>query len=277
VNLFIQKYWRKEEQHEKQFKQKTIKNRKDVKMRKVLNVLLSLFIIFAFIVAVAPDAMAKKDHRNHHEQKLHGKVHGDNNAREEIILPNVYSYWWNNNGIPVVEVSISNLNYPVEIYKNGVYLDTLFPPTAKIGDNSKLVLVNELRARIPVNAAGVYNIEVRVNVTKRLYIEFSNQVDIPTIEAYLSGVSLNGDVVNIKYNLYPLFENVTEGNHVEVEIDGMIIGTGQVVKNSWGQLEFDIAVSPDTYHVYIMGYRETTLKIIETGVTMDISPYYWTL
>jgi hypothetical protein len=250
-------------------------------MKKVLTFILSVFVIFAFIVTTAPDALAKNPGKDYHEKKLPGKVRGNPNG-EAIDNPYVHTYWWNNNGSAMIEIFIGELNssYSADIYKDGSYLDTLYPPQSEIGNDGNLALVNELRARIPINASGTYDIEIRINVTKdkKLYIEFSNQIYIPPIEAYFAGVVLNGDSINLKYNLYPLFEDVAEGDNVEVNIDGALAGIGQVVKGSWGQLEVSIPIiSLDYYNMNIIGFRDTTLTVVETGVTTIIKAYYWPL
>lgn len=247
-------------------------------MKRISVITLCLFIIIAFIATTAPDALAKNPNKDHHKTQLHGKVHGNADGTK-IEIPNVWTYWWNNNGSATIEVSLEGLeeDYTADVFINGSYFGTLYPPTADIAD-SNFVLVNEVRTRISVFEPGQYNVEIRVNVTKnkKLFLEFSNQLYIPPIEAYFAGVILNGDSVDLKYNLYPLFEDVVAGDQIEVSIDGVVIGTGQVVIGSWGQLEVSIpVVSFEYYQMYITGFRDTTLTVVGSGISIDIKAYYW--
>lgn len=243
-------------------------------MKKSLVVSLFVFLV----IALSATAWAQNTNPTRHgynQISAAGKAVGSPGG--EIIVPQVWFSWGAWGGKIIVDSYCENClsGYIVEVYKNQVLQSTIIPQKTTV-EGPDAETINQARGRVYITSVGLNEITVRIYIAKNMkqYFEYSIQIYAPIFEIWLNSVSQQNGLVQITYAIEQLFADLTAGDEIDLQIDGVNYGRSTVTKNPWGQLGVSYLIPIINY---IIGERETTATVVRTGDTTEKFIYYWPL
>lgn len=246
-------------------------------MKKLLVVSLILLVV-TLTAAVVPASWAQNSNNpryGYNKITPVGKAVGSPGG--EIIVPQVWFSWGAWGGRIVVDSYCENClsGYIVKVYKNQVLQSTIVPQKTTI-EGPDAETISQARGRVYITSVGLHEITLRIYIAKNMkqYFEYSIQINAPLFEVWLNYVGQQNGLVQITYAIEPLFADLTAGDEIDLQIDGIYYGRSTATKNQWGQLEVSYLIPVINY---ITGERETTATVVRTGDTTEKFIYYWPL